>query len=314
MTKVMLLKNHLKNLKINGQTMSWTVSHLSDDKTLNEYLSEELHFSKRLIKLAKSPNALLSVNGKHRTVRYRVSKYDEISIKFPKEINNSSLVATKLPLDIIYEDDHLIVLNKKPGQVTVPSVDQRTTSLSNGLLYYYQLKGLPYTIHIVTRLDRDTSGLVLVAKHQYAHSLLSKLQIQNKINRIYASFIVGNLKQKQSIINAPIGRSLDSIIKREVTTRGDSAITHYKVIKEYLEYSYLEITLETGRTHQIRVHFSHLGHPLVGDDLYGSESQQIKRQALHCKKIEFTHPITGTYIQLTAPLPEDMLKLFDKQP
>ncbi len=116
------------------------------------------------------------------------------------------------------------------------------------------------------------------------------------------------------MINAPIGRSLDSIIKRKVTPRGDSAITHYRVIKEYLDYSYLEITLETGRTHQIRVHFSHLGHPLVGDDLYGSESKRIERQALHCQKIEFTHPITGEAIQLTAPLPEDMLKLFDKQP
>lgn len=302
----------LKDFVINGQTMSWTVTNLENKKTLNEYLKEDLIFSNRLIKLAKTSDALLSVNGRHRTVRYQVTNGDHIIIKFPNEVDKTSLKATNLNLNIIYEDDHLMVLNKEHGQVTVPSVNQRETSLSNGILYYYKTKKLPYTVHIVTRLDRDTSGLVLVAKHQYAHSLLANLQDKDEIKREYVCFITGKLIKKTGIINAPIGRSDHSIIEREVTKKGSPAITHYKVIKEYQEYSYLKIKLETGRTHQIRVHFSYLGHPLVGDDLYGNKSKYIKRQALHCKTLEFIHPITNKKLLLNAPLPKDLLELFDK--
>ncbi len=309
----MKLLKELKNFKISGQTMSWTINGLSDKKTLADYLKENVNFSSRLIKLAKSADALLSVNGKHRTVRYQVKEHDQITIRFPNEAINTSLKATKLPLDIIYEDDHLIVFNKKAGQVTVPSVNQRENSLSNAILYYYKVNNLPYTVHIVTRLDRDTSGLVLVAKHQYAHSLLAQLQMQGKITRKYTGFITGKLNEKKSTIDAPIGRSSHSIIEREVTKLGDKAITHYEVIKEYDDYSYVQINLETGRTHQIRVHFAYLGHPLVGDDLYGMKSNYIKRQALHSEKLEFTHPITQKKLHLHASLPKDLLKLFDKK-
>lgn len=312
MTKQMKLSTLLKGIKINGRTMSWTVSQLKESKALVDYLNINLSFSKRLIKSAKSPEALLSVNGKRRTVRYEVTNGDQIVIRFPKEKENTTLKATKQKLDIIYEDDHLMVLNKEAGQVTIPSVNQRETSLSNGILYYYKLKNLPYTVHIVTRLDRDTSGLVLVAKHQYAHSLLAIKQQKDEITRVYVGFINGSLKDKASTINAPIGRSPHSIIEREVTESGSPAITHYKVIKEYIDYSYLKIRLETGRTHQIRVHFSYLGHPLVGDDLYGNKSKYIKRQALHCKTLAFIHPITEEKLQLNASLPKDLLKLIDK--
>ena len=309
----MELSNELINFKVNGQTMSWTINNLTNKKTLANYLKENINFSSRLIKLAKSTDALLSVNGKPRTVRYQVGEHDKIVIRFPNEAKNTSLKPTNLPLDIIYEDDHLIVFNKKAGQVTVPSVNQRETSLSNGILYYYKVRDLPYTVHIVTRLYRDTSGLVLVAKHQYAHSLLAELQVRGKITRKSIGFITGKLNEKQSTIDAPIGRSSHSIIEREVTKFGDEAITHYKVIKEYDDYSYVQIRLETGRTHQIRVHFAHLGHPLIGDDLYGTKSDYITRQALHSEKIEFIHPITQEKLQLTASLPKDLLKLFDKE-
>lgn len=307
------LASQLKNFQISGQTMSWTISNLLIEKSLFNYLNEDIHFSNRLIKLAKSPEALLTLNGKHRTVRYQVSEGDQIVIRFPAETSDTSLKATDLPLEIIYEDNHLMILNKVAGQVTVPSVKQRETSLANGILYYYRLKNLPYTVHIVTRLDRDTSGLVLVAKHQYAHSLLANLQLENKIGRVYVGFVAGYLKIKQGMINAPIGRSAHSIIEREVNKQGQKAITHYKVLKEYPDYSYVEVRLETGRTHQIRVHFSYLGHSLIGDDLYGKESKYIKRQALHCKILKFTHPITQEELYIDAPLPMDLLKMFDKQ-
>src|SRR5699024_5121039 len=145
----------------------------------------------------------------------------------------------------------------------------------------YLLKNLPYTVHIVTLLDRDTSGLVLVAKHQYAYSLLGNLQLKNEMRRVYIRFIIGQLKEAHDVINQPISRINDSIIKREVNNRGRKAITYYKVLKEYLNHTAIQIKLETGRTHQIRVHFAHIGHPLLGDDLYGNVSKYIKRQALH---------------------------------
>lgn len=306
------LASRLHNFQISGQTMSWTVSGLSVEKRLSIYLNEEVYFSNRLIKLAKSADALLTINGKHRTVRYQVTEGDQIVIRFPLEVSDTSLKATELPLEIIYEDDHLMILNKDSGQVTVPSVKQRETSLANGILYYYLLKKLPYTVHIVTRLDRDTSGLVLVAKHQYAHSLLANLQLDSGINRVYVGLVEGHLKDKSGTIDRPIGRSGDSIIEREVNDQGQKAITHYKVLKEYADYTYVQMILETGRTHQIRVHFSNLGHPLIGDDLYGEESKYIKRQALHCKTLKFIHPITQEKLQIDAPLPRDFLKMIDK--
>lgn len=144
------LASRLENFQVSGQTMSWTVSNLSVEKRLSIYLNEDVYFSNRLIKLAKSPNALLTINGKHRTVRYQVTEGDQIVIRFPLEVSDTSLKATELPLEIIYEDNHLMILNKESGQVTVPSVKQRETSLANGILYYYHLKKLPYTVHIVT--------------------------------------------------------------------------------------------------------------------------------------------------------------------
>lgn len=312
MVKLVSLAARLKNFKISGQTMSWTVSNITTEKRLSVYLYEEVYFSNRLIKLAKSSDALLTVNGKHRTVRYQITEGDHIAIRFPLEANDTSLKATELPLDIIYEDDHLMVLNKESGIATVPSVKQRETSLANGILYYYQLNGLPYTVHIVTRLDRDTSGLVLVAKHQYAHSLLANLQLTGEINRVYVGLIEGHLPNNAGTINYPIGRRVDSIIEREVSKAGQKAITHYKVLEAFEDYSYVQMILETGRTHQIRVHFSYLGYPLVGDDLYGETSKYIKRQALHCKTLKFTHPITQKKLQIDAFLPNDFAKLVEK--
>ena len=306
------LASRMKNLQIRGQVISWTVSSLLGEKRLSSYLNEDICFSKRLIKLAKSSDGLILVNGKHRTVRYLITEGDHIVIKLPDEINNTSLKATQIPLEIIYEDDHLMVLNKVAGRVSVPSSTDQETSLANGILYYYLLKNLPYTVHIVTRLDRDTSGLVLVAKHQYAHSLLANLQLKNEIKRVYIGFIKGHLKESHGVINQPIGRTNDSIIKREVNNRGRKAITYYKVLKEYLNHTAIQIKLETGRTHQIRVHFAHIGHPLLGDDLYGNVSKYIKRQALHCKTLKFTHPITQEKLQINAPLPKDFLEMIDK--
>jgi len=178
-------------------------------------------------------------------------------------------------------------------------------------LGYYESNKIPYTVHVVTRLDRDTSGLLLVAKHRYSHSLLAKAQKLGKIKRTYKAIVEGNLEKVQGTIDLPIGRKQGSIIEREVNESGKRAITKYKTIKKFSSHSFIEVELETGRTHQIRVHFSHIGHPLVGDDLYGGNRMNIDRQALHCYKLRFEHPFTKETIELESKLPADMKNLIE---
>src|SRR5699024_42782 len=152
---------------------------------------------------------------------------------------------------------------------TAPSPHNQTGTVANGLLAYYEVNNIPYTVHAVTRLDKDTSGLLLIAKHRYSHSLLATSQLAGKVQRQYKAVIGGHLLDKEGTINAPIGRKADSIIERAVVKNGKEAITHYKVEAESEKYSFLDVELETGRTHQIRVHFSSIGHPVAGDSLYG---------------------------------------------
>jgi 23S rRNA pseudouridine1911/1915/1917 synthase len=171
---------------------------------------------------------------------------------------------------------------------------------------YYQKKGIAATSHIVTRLDRDTSGLVLIAKHRHVHHLFSKQQQSGMVKRTYEALAQGRIEQQKGTIEHRIGRKDDSIIEREVRSDGQYACTHFNVINRHKGFTHVELQLETGRTHQIRVHMSFLGHPLLGDDLYGGDKTIIKRQALHCKKIKFTHPFSGDETIFLATLPADL--------
>lgn len=278
---------------------------------LKDYLYDELKFSHRLVKKVKSPLGKLQINGEVKTVRYLLQEGDKLTIEFPPEEISKSIQPEKINLCTLYEDEHLLILDKPAGIPTIPSRLHLTGTLANGISYYYKKNSIPFTVHIVTRLDKDTSGLVLIAKHQYSHSLLSDLQREHKIKRSYRAIVHGNLEKKKGTINAPIGRSPTSIIERMITIDGKRAVTHYQVINEFNGYSDVQIDLETGRTHQIRVHFSSIGHPLVGDDLYGGKMGTIKRQALHCNKISFLHPFSQESIQLKSDFPNDMLQLFN---
>lgn len=271
---------------------------------LREYVLNELNVSNRLLKRLKIGGKLL-INGDKQTVRYVLKTDDVLKIVFPPE-EKSSVFPEKMGLEIVYEDEDLLVINKEAGIPTIPSKLHPTGTLANGIAYYYKEKNIPYTIHIVTRLDKDTSGLVLVAKHQYSHSLLSDLQRENKIKRMYRAIIHGSLDKKKGTIDAPIGRNPDSIIERMVRDDGKRAVTHFEVIQQTGAYSEVKIDLETGRTHQIRIHFSYLSHPLVGDDLYGGKTEKINRQALHCAEITFIHPLSKEKIQIVSNLPADM--------
>ena len=215
-----------------------------------------------------------------------------------------------MDLKIIYEDEALLIIDKPAGIPVHPSIIHFEDSLSNGVKYYFDTINLHKKIRPVNRLDRNTSGIVIFAKNEYIHDMLSK-QMQNKqFKKEYIAICEGIFDKKQDTINAPIARKADSIIERCVSPNGDVAITHYSVLKEFCKnnetFSEVLVNLETGRTHQIRVHMAYIWHPIVGDSLYGNESDLITRQALHAYKVEFIHPITNKKMEIQSVIPKDM--------
>lgn len=273
---------------------------------LRNYLYEELSFSHRLVKQAKSDDGEILINGEKKTVRYRLEKGDQLTIRLPDEKISPGLIAEQINLSILYEDDDLMVIEKKAGMPTIPSRLHPRGTIANALLNHYAQKKLPYTVHIVTRLDKDTSGVLLVAKHQYSHSLLSELLQAGKIKRKYLTCVEGRLVKKSGKIEAPIARKEGSIIERTVASHGQQALTYYNVVKQCQQMALVDVEIKTGRTHQIRVHFSHIGHPVVGDDLYGAQKGILSRQALHCSEISFYHPFKGEYATFTSRLPDEL--------
>lgn len=211
-----------------------------------------------------------------------------------------------MDLDIVYEDEWCLVINKPPFVPTIPSREHPGGTLANGLLDYYRENGIAATIHAVNRLDKDTSGLMLVAKHRFAHSLFSSMQKQGSIKRTYAALVEGALTEESGIIDAPIGRKEESIIERTVREDGQDAVTQYQVMSSAEKYTLVTLRLETGRTHQIRVHMAYIGHPLCGDSLYGGSRDLIGRQALHSRVLSFFHPLLEKEMTFEAEIPADM--------
>ncbi|HLR42031.1 MAG TPA: RluA family pseudouridine synthase [Pseudogracilibacillus sp.] len=289
--------------------MKWIIKKEHEGMLLRDYLSEVLELSGRLIKRAKSGKIM--INAEEKTVRYMVKAGDELSIQLAEK-RSDKMEAEAVPINILYEDDYLLVVDKAAGIATIPSRNQPSHTLANGILYYYQQSQIDATIHVVTRLDTDTSGIVLIAKNPYSHSLFARLQKQDGIKRVYQAIVHGHVYEKSATIDEAIGRKEGSIIERAVVATGQRAITHYEVMSEQDTSSILRVKLETGRTHQIRVHFSYIGHPLVGDDLYGGKQDKIKRQALHCAEVSFIHPFTKQLCQFTSELPNDMKKMLEQ--
>lgn len=280
--------------------------------TVRQVINEYFHISSRLcLKLKKSKKILL--NGLPTYIDKEISDGDEIRVLIDFEEDNSNIPSTKMDLNILYEDDYLLIINKPAGIPVHPSILHYEDSLSSGVKYYFDKINLHKKIRPVNRLDNNTTGIVIFAKNEYVHDLLSR-QMQNKeFKKEYIAICEGHLENKSGTINVPITRKENSIIERCINPDGDIAITHYKVIKEFIKndikMSELLINLETGRTHQIRVHLSYIGHPIVGDTLYGKESLLISRQALHAYKVYFKHPITNENMEITAEIPKDILAL-----
>ena len=263
--------------------------------------------SRLLLKLKKNNSVYL--NNFICNLNDLVSVGDTVSFCLNYEEDNSNIVATNIPLNIVYEDECLLIINKPPNIAIHPSMLHYDNSLSNGVKYYFNLIGLHKKIRPVNRLDRNTSGLVIFAKNEYVQEFLIKEMQIKTFSKEYLAILEGTLDKKQGTINAPIARKKDSIIERCVDNSGDNSITHYKVLKEFDNFSLVNFKLETGRTHQIRVHSSYIGHPILGDDLYGNKSNLINRQALHSYKISFIHPKTRRKMHFEIDMPQDMLDI-----
>lgn len=273
-------------------------------------LKEQFLLSDRLITKLKKANKIY-LNDLQTYTKKSLTVGDTVSVLIDFEEDNSNIVASNIPLNIIYEDDYLLVLNKPANIAIHPSILHFYNSLSNGVKFYFDKLGLKKKIRIVNRLDRNTSGIVVFAKNEYIQECLIKQMKTKELKKEYLAIAKGILESKSGTLNFPIARKEGSIIERTVSSDGDSAITHYDVVKEFNNLSLVHIVLETGRTHQIRVHFSHIGHPILGDTLYGSPSELINRQALHSYKLTFIHPVTKKVVSLEAPLPNDIKNIIN---
>lgn len=287
------------------------------EATLQQLLREAIQkygISKRALTSIKFDGGEITVNGREENVRFMLNVGDIVSIKFPLEQASEGLVAQQGELDIVYEDDAVLVINKPAHMSSIPSREHPTGSVANFVLGYFEARNIQSTIHIVTRLDRDTSGLMCIAKHRHMHHLMSEMQKEGAIHRTYEAIAHGEVAT-QSVI-APIGRKADSIIEREVRADGQFAHTDIQLLSTFSVenemYSHIRLKLYTGRTHQIRVHLSHLGHPLVGDELYGGSRKLVQRQALHCAQLRFQHPVTSEILEFELPLAEDLLQVLNK--
>ena len=285
-------------------------------KRLDIYIAENFNeLSRTMIKKLIESNNIL-VNDKSEKVSYKVQANDNISIDVP-EAKETKLKAQEIPLDIIYEDSDIIVVNKPKGMVVHPANGNPDGTLVNAILSICKnsLSGIGGELRpgIVHRLDKDTSGLIIVAKNDKAHINMSEQIKERNVKKTYIALVRGNVPEEEATINMPIGRSTKDRKKMAVTKNRKQAITHFKVLKRYSKYTLLEIKIETGRTHQIRVHMAEIGYPVVGDAVYSNGKNEfgIEGQMLHAYKLEFMHPITNKHMELTAPLPqyfEEILK------
>ena len=296
--------------------MNRNIDYIIDEDSaglrVEQFLRRKRYSGQNLSEIKRMPKSIL-VNGVHYYMRQELSKGDHLQVRICETQNSEKIPPTKLPLDIIYEDEDLLVLNKPAGMPIHPSLNNYTNSIANALAYYFQSQGKPFIFRCCNRLDRDTSGLTIVSKHLVSGSILSDMTKYREVHREYLAIARGSVTPSEGTIPAPLGRKEGTIIERTVDwEHGEDAVTHYKVVKEANGHSLVSLRLETGRTHQIRIHMKYLGYPLIGDYLYNPDMEYMTRQALHSHHMEFTHPITGEHMSFTAPLPEDMAQVMQE--
>ncbi|MBR2744410.1 MAG: RluA family pseudouridine synthase [Clostridia bacterium] len=275
---------------------------------VKEVLKAHFNISDRLLLRLKNAKKIL-LNGTSTYVSKNVSAGDTVTAVIDFTEENLNIVPTKMNLDIIYEDDSYLIINKAPNTPVHPSMLHYENSLSNGVRYYFDSINLKRKIRPVNRLDKDTSGLVIFAKNEYIQERLVAQMKSKVLKKTYIAVCDGIFSEKNGTINLPIARKPGSIIERCIDSTGDLAITHYEVIQEHENFSIVKCLLETGRTHQIRVHLASQGHPILGDTLYGDKNTKVHRQLLHAYKLSFVHPITNKVVEYTAPIPRRYKKI-----
>ena len=255
-----------------------------------------------IIHLKKTENGIL-LNGEWAYVGQFLKEGDHLEIRIIEFESSEQIVPAELPLDIVYEDEDLLIINKPADMPIHPSINNYDNTLANVLMWYYQQKGETFVYRCINRLDRDTTGLLIVAKNMLSGGILSDMSKKREIHREYLAIAEGEVPQ-EGVIDAPIARKEESVIERCVDfEKGDRAVTHYWRLDYRNGYSLVRLKLETGRTHQIRVHMKYLGHPLTGDYLYNPDYRILDHQALHSWKLVFRHPVTGAQMQFKADPP-----------
>lgn len=288
-----------------------------EDVRLDVYIAEKYSMLSRTMIQKLIENGDIQVNGLNKKISYKVVIGDKISIHIP-EVKEVNLKPQEIPIEVVYEDDDIIVVNKPKGLVVHPANGNPDGTLVNAIMAMCKesLSGIGGKLRpgIVHRLDKDTSGLLIIAKNDKAHINMSN-QIKNReVKKIYIALVRGVIPEDEATIDMPIGRSTKDRKKMAVQKNGKQAITHFKVIKRYPKYTLLEIKIDTGRTHQIRVHMAEIGHPIIGDMVYSNGKNEfgIEGQMLHARYLEFKHPITGKELKLEAPIPKYFEEVLDK--
>lgn len=295
---------------IMNRQLTYIIKPENDNLTIGTFLKQQGFSHPVITNLKKTPYGILK-NGIWGRTSDLLHMQDELTLTITEIEENTNLLPVDLPLSIIYEDDDLIVLNKSANMPIHPSINNYDNTLANALAHYYKDQNSPFVMRCINRLDRDTTGLTIVAKNMLSAGILSRDMKNRAIRRTYYAIVEG-LPPQKGTIDAPIARTEASVISREVNFEtGQKAVTHYEVIRHNNQYSLVKLNLETGRTHQIRVHMNYIGHPLPGDFIYNPDFTNINRQALHAGELTFSHPITKEEITLIAPLPSDMEQLLN---
>ena len=283
-----------------------------DYKSISDFLKSKGYTSSNIVELKKYENGIV-LNGTWAYMNQKPARFDRLLVSVCEYKKSENILPVFIKLDIKYEDEDIVVVNKPSGMPIHPSLNNYENSMANALMYYYRDKN--FVFRCINRLDRDTTGLTVVAKHFLSAGILNNSMQRREIKRVYNAIVEDDGSLKESgIIDAHIAREDDTLIKRRVSKEGQRAITHYKVLKRLRGASLIELRLDTGRTHQIRVHMSYIGHPLVGDYLYNERyyDKENVRPLLHSKSLSFIHPITGENLYLECELPKDFKERIDE--
>lgn len=294
------------------RTLTYTLPQNTPPQTITTFLKHHSYSTTLITALKKTPTGILK-NQTHACVNELLHPGDTLQITIEETVDQESILPVESNLSILYEDEDILVINKPHNMPVHQSINNYHNTLANAVAYYFMKKDEAYVFRCINRLDRDTTGATILAKNALSAAILSE-QVKNRaIHRTYMALVEG-VTEEEGVVDLPIGRKEGSVIERQVDlVNGKRAVTHYRRLAvlqyEEKEVSLLALKLETGRTHQIRVHMSYLGHPLLGDFLYNEGCKSMERQALHSAMLSFSHPITGEMMKIEAPLPEDMKRV-----